>query len=155
MAPQALNILTLNTALATGTSSLLLMITTGSLQVEIIAVLMLTVKTALVASHSTQAMLTYFKKLAVANLVSGLLIRSVVSFLTMALLSTAKLSSQLLMLVSPPGTSTLASESAVATNQVPLKAAAVAPTGMKRESLCLHSQTLRNARTRTAFGTIE
>jgi hypothetical protein len=149
--PQVPSTLTLNTVLATGTSNLLPTITTGSLQVEIVATMTMSVKT-LVVSLSTPAMLTSSKRPAVVASATGLLTKFAASSPTMVPLSTAKLNSLLPMPASPLGISTLVSVLAAATSQVLEKAAAVVLTGVMKELPFLPSLTLRNAKTRMASG---
>ncbi len=149
--PQVPSTLTLNTALATGTSNLLPTITTGSLQVEIAATMTMSAKT-LAVSLSTPAMLTFSRRPAVVALATGLLTKFAASSPTTVPLSTAKLNYHLPMLALPLGISTLVSVLAAATSQVLEKAAAVALTGVMKELPCLLSLTLRSARTRTASG---
>ena len=124
---QVLNTLTLNSALATGTSSLLPMITTGLQPEELIASKIQNARAELksAVSVSTLVMLTFFKRLAEDSSVTGLPIRSAASFPTTVLPSTAMSSSQLQTQDLPTGISMLALVSALATNQALLKAAVV------------------------------
>jgi hypothetical protein len=129
------------------------MIISGSVLEEITASKMLSAKMEIpVVSASTLAMLTFFRRLAVSLLGTGVLIKSAALFQAMEHPLTAKIASPM---ASQTSTSTLASVLAHATSKVQTLIAVAARTGTRRAFKCHLSPTPRNAKTKIQFGARE
>lgn len=153
--PQVPRTLRLTLDLATGTSTLPTQSTTGSLWEATNATHRVTAATeTLVVSALTQDTPISSREHVEDILATGLLIKYAVWFPTSVPPSTANSSYQHQTKDKLTGTSTLASVYPAATNQVLLRTAAVASTGMRRVSMFPHTLRPSNAKTETQFGTV-